>query len=88
MECWGAPLGHGRVAARHRLSRAVDRGSEVVRVVDLDAELGPGADDEQVFTYAMKQGYVVLSSDERALWRPARSRRTICQGFHTIARVF
>jgi hypothetical protein len=27
---------------------------------------GPGADDDQVFTYASKQGYVVLSSDERA----------------------
>jgi hypothetical protein len=47
-----------------------ERGWAVVRVVDLKAELGPGADDEQVFTYASKHGYVVLSSDERALWRP------------------
>ena len=46
------------------------RGWAVVRVVDLKAKLGPGADDEQVFTYASKHGYVVLSSDERALWRP------------------
>jgi hypothetical protein len=42
----------------------------VVRVVDLKSELGPGADDDQVFTYASQQGYVVLTSDERALWRP------------------
>jgi hypothetical protein len=53
------------------LARALrERGWAVVRVVDLKRELGPGADDEQVFTYASKQGYVVLSSDERALWRP------------------
>lgn len=45
-------------------------GWAVARVVDLKVELGPGAEDEQVFTYASKQGYVVLSSDERALWRP------------------
>jgi len=53
------------------LEQALRRsGWTVVRVVDLEAELGPGADDEQVFTYAITQGYVVLSSDERALWRP------------------
>ena len=46
------------------------RGWAVVRVVDLKAELGPGSDDEKVFTYASKQGYVVVSSDESALWRP------------------
>jgi hypothetical protein len=45
----------------------------VVRVVDLP-ELGEGADDEQVFTYALEQGYVVLTSDERALWRPKKYR--------------
>src|SRR6186997_2122031 len=49
------------------------RGWEVVRVVDL-AELGQGCDDEQVFTYALEHGYVVLSSDERALWRPKKYR--------------
>src|SRR5215210_5966985 len=47
------------------------RGWAVVRVVDL-AELGEGSADEQVFTYALDCGYVVLSSDERALWRPKR----------------
>jgi len=47
-----------------------ERGWKVVRVVDLKPGLGPGADDEQVFAYASKQGCVVLSSDERALWRP------------------
>jgi uncharacterized protein DUF5615 len=47
------------------------KGWTVVRVVDL-AELGQGSDDEQVFTYALRHGYVVLSSDERALWRPRR----------------
>ncbi len=46
------------------------RGWTVVRVVDLAPALGQGADDEQVFTYAGENGYVVLSSDERALWRP------------------
>jgi hypothetical protein len=50
------------------------RGWVVVRVVDLKAELGQGADDEQVFTHALEQGYVVLSSDERALWRPKKYR--------------
>ena len=50
------------------------RGWTVARVVDLKTELGLGADDEQVFTYASKQGYVVLSSDERALWRPQQHR--------------
>jgi len=50
------------------------RGWSVVRVVDLKAELGPGADDDQVFTYASEHGYVVLSSDERALWRPRLHR--------------
>jgi hypothetical protein len=49
------------------------RGWMVVRVVDL-TELGQGSDDEQVFEYALKQGYVVLSSDERALWRPRQYR--------------
>ncbi len=49
------------------------RGWEVVRVVDL-AELGQGSDDEQVFAYALERGYVVLSSDERALWRPKKYR--------------
>ena len=49
------------------------RGWTVERVVDL-IELGEGSDDEQVFTYALEQGYVVLSSDERALWRPKRYR--------------
>ena len=47
----------------------------VVRVVDLKSELGPGADDDQIFTYASQQGYVVLSSDERALWRPRLAAR-------------
>jgi hypothetical protein len=50
------------------------RGWTVERVVDLKPELGPGADDEQVFTYASEHGYVVLSSDERALWRPQQHR--------------
>lgn len=50
------------------------RGWAVVRVVDLSDELGAGADDEQVFSYAWKQGLVVLSSDERALWRPRLHR--------------
>jgi hypothetical protein len=49
------------------------RGWIVVRVVDLKTGLGLGADDEQVFTYACEHGYVVLSSDERALG--ARGRR-------------
>jgi|SRR6185295_784846 len=48
----------------------LQRGWRVVRVVDLETEIGQGSDDEQVFTYAIQQGYVVLSSDERALWRP------------------
>jgi hypothetical protein len=56
------------------LVRALQRrGWMVVRVVDL-ADLGQGSEDEQVFTYALEQGYVVLSSDERALWRPRRYR--------------
>jgi hypothetical protein len=46
----------------------------VARVVDLEPALGQGADDEQVFTYASENGYVVLSSDERALWRPRQYR--------------
>jgi Domain of unknown function (DUF5615) len=50
------------------------RGWTVVRVVDLKTELGQGSDDEQVFAHAMQQGCVVLSSDERALWRPKRYR--------------
>jgi uncharacterized protein DUF5615 len=49
------------------------KGWTVVRVVDLP-ELGQGSDDEQVFTYALHHGFVVLSSDERALWRPKRYR--------------
>lgn len=49
------------------------RGWEAVRVVDL-VDLGQGSDDERVFTYALEHGYVVLSSDERALWRPQRYR--------------
>ena len=49
------------------------RGWTVARVVDLP-ELGQGSDDGQVFTYALMHGYVVLSSDERALWRPKRYR--------------
>jgi hypothetical protein len=49
------------------------RGWTVARVVDL-ADLGEGSDDEQVFTYALEHGYVVLSSDERALWRPKKYR--------------
>lgn len=56
------------------LAQALRRqGWTVVRVVDL-SELGQGSDDEQVFTYALELGYVVLSSDERALWRPRRYR--------------
>jgi Domain of unknown function (DUF5615) len=51
----------------------LQRGWTVVRVVDI-ARLGQGADDEQVFDYALKYGYVVLSSDERALWRPRKYR--------------
>ena len=43
------------------------RGWTVLRVVDLKTELGLGADDEQIFTFASEHGYVVLSSDERAL---------------------
>jgi|GEM_PF-2533636 len=50
------------------------RGWTVVRVVDLKTDLGQGSDDEQVFTYAVDKGYVVLSSDERALWRPKKYR--------------
>jgi hypothetical protein len=50
------------------------RGWKVVRVVDPGTELGEGSDDEQVFTYAIQHGHVVLSSDERALWRPKRYR--------------
>src|SRR5262249_24872471 len=46
----------------------------VVRVVDLEKDLGQGADDEQVFRFAAQHGYVVLSSDERALCRPRKSR--------------
>lgn len=49
------------------------RGWEVVRVVDLP-DLGQGSEDEQVFSYALEHGYVVLSSDERALWRPKTYR--------------
>jgi Domain of unknown function (DUF5615) len=49
------------------------RGWEVTRVVDL-SELGQGSDDEQVFAYSLEHGYVVLSSDERALWRPGKYR--------------
>ena len=49
------------------------RGWTVMRVVDLPA-LGQGADDEEVFTYAAEHGFVILSSDERALWRPRRYR--------------
>ena len=49
------------------------RGWTVVRVVDLTG-LGQGSDDEQVFTYALEHGYVVLSSAERARWRPKRYR--------------
>lgn len=44
------------VQALHR------RGWTVVRVVDLETELGQGSDDEQVFTYALQRGYVVLST--------------------------
>ncbi len=50
------------------------RGWNVVRVVDLTSELGQGADDSEVFAYATEHGYVVLSSDERALWRPGKLR--------------
>lgn len=49
------------------------RGWSVVRIVDL-ADLGQGAPDERVFEYALENGFVVLSSDERALWRPKRYR--------------
>lgn len=49
------------------------RGWSVVRVVDL-TDLGQGAPDERVFDYALENGFVVLSSDERALWRPKRYR--------------
>jgi hypothetical protein len=55
----------------HALRR---RGWTAVRVVDFKTDLGLGANDEQVFTYAMEHGYVVLSSDERALWRPVQHR--------------
>jgi hypothetical protein len=56
------------------LVQALQRlGWTVTRVVDL-ADLGQGSDDEQVFAYALEHGYVVLSSDERALWRPKRYR--------------
>ena len=50
------------------------RGWIVARVVDLEVELGEGSEDERIFAYASQQGYVVLSSDERALWRPRRYR--------------
>ncbi len=57
------------------LARALRRrGWTVVRVVDLETELGMGADDEEVFSFAAEHGYVVLSSDERALWRPLQLR--------------
>jgi hypothetical protein len=49
------------------------RGWIVVRVVDLTL-LGQGSDDTQVFDYALEYGYVILSSDERALWRPKKYR--------------
>lgn len=56
------------------LVQALQRlGWTVVRVVDL-TDLGQGSDDDQVFAYALEHGYVVLSSDERALWRPRRYR--------------
>jgi hypothetical protein len=50
------------------------RGWAVLRVVDLKVDLGQGSDDEKVFAHAAQKGYVVLSSDERALWRPKRYR--------------
>lgn len=49
------------------------RGWSVLRVVDL-IDLGQGTPDEQVFDYAREKGFVVLSSDERALWRPKKYR--------------
>ena len=50
------------------------RGWIAVRVVDLTSELGQGADNGEVFAYAAEHGYVVVSSDERALWRPGALR--------------
>jgi len=60
------------------------RGWTVVRVVDLETELGQGSDDEQVFSYAIERGYAVLSSDERALWRPRKYRE---QGYPFVGMV-
>jgi len=72
-------LGHFPLLVDEHVPRSLvqalhGRGWTVVRVVDLKIDLGQGADDEQVFTHASEQGYVVLSSDERALWRPKRYR--------------
>lgn len=72
----GQPLSAARGRARAEVARAgpaaagLDRGARR----HLEAELGQGAGDAQVFAYAIQHGYVVLSSDERALWRPRRYR--------------
>lgn len=50
----------------------VERGWTALRVVDLE-EL-KGQHDDVVFAYAVAHDYVVLSSDERALWRPKKYR--------------
>lgn len=57
------------------------RGWVVERVIDV-ADLGQGADDAHVFAYASERAFVVLSSDERALWRPRQHRLdgTACAG--------
>jgi len=44
-----------------------------VRVMDVIATRRAGVTDDEI-TYTMKQGYVVLSSNERALWRPQHHR--------------
>lgn len=59
---------------RSLVQALLQRGWVIVRVVDLKTELGQGSDDEQVFTHAIQRGFVLLSSDERALWRPKKYR--------------
>jgi hypothetical protein len=46
---------------------------DVVRVLDIP-ELGKGVDDGAIFEWAASSGRVLLSSDEKALWRPKKWR--------------
>ncbi len=48
-------------------------GWDVMRVVDV-GELGQGSEDGQIFEWAARNGRVILSSDEKALWRPKKLR--------------